>query len=125
MSGATWEAQLGHKLLLDKVVSTSSINKEEERVADNVAHQAESFQCDMVRQRIEGNLGWVQICGIGWVRGWCIGWVRYNYIRRGWVWVVIICHDEEKNPKGTMVTSVVFLLADEAETSFLVRRNLL
>ena len=94
-------------------------------MADNVAHQAESFQCDMVRQRIEGNLGWVQICGIGWVRGWCIGWVRYNYIRRGWVWVVIICHDEEKNPKGTMVTSVVFLLADEAETSFLVRRNLL
>jgi len=104
--------------VLNEVMCATAIHEHHYLVAEERAKQAECFRCQMSYQRIKTNLGLGQVNGFEQVKSW----VKAGYIRN---WGFVFVRDKEKNPRGTTVASMVFLVATKTKVAFSARRDLL
>ena len=108
---AAWQLQPGDQLLLNKIMGVAAVHQHDHLVAGDQAQQAQRFWSEVTRQRIETNLGRARVTGVRL-------WFTWSYKRQR---VLFFVCDQQKNPRGTTVASMVFLVTGEAETSFPAR----
>lgn len=91
-----------HELVLNEVVRTVAIHQQYDLMVANGPHELECLRSDVTSQGVETYLGrvWVNRVGFG-LR------VALLYMRRKGV---LLLRDEEKNPRGASMVSMVFLI---------------
>lgn len=116
--GLSLEAKLSDEGLLNEIVGAPTVHQDDYGGAGNRANQTQRFQGELAHKGIKTNLGRARVVDLGWVGAR----VNFPYMR---VNNFIFLRDQEENPRGTTVASMVHLVAIKTEAPFSAGANFL
>lgn len=106
---------MGHKLFLNEIVGTPTINQDQDRDAGNVTDEPQGLRGKVACKGVAANVGW----GLGYLNwaGSRVYWSGWIYIRTHMLErVILICY-QQVNPRGAPMPLMELLVAREAEAA--------